>query len=155
MLRDKVTQFYVELDDFCKEFELSKKPLLSSSGVKSRNRKGSLSDSEMMSIYLLFHFGQFTNFKSFYVSYVQKHLDDLFPDLISYERFNARQHRVLVPLMLYLKHRGLGKSRGINISTLPCFEYVISNEKNNTKSSKESQLKENQQWDGSLVSNFT
>lgn len=116
MLRDKVTQFYVELDDFYKEFEfeLSKKPLLSDSGVKTRNRKGNLSDAEMMSIYLLFHFGQFTNFKSFYVLYVQKHLDDLFPDLISYERFNARQQRILVPLMLYLKHRGLGKSRGIN-----------------------------------------
>ena len=115
MLRDKITQFYVELDDFCKEFEqeLSKRPVIEGA-VKSRRRAGNLSDAEMMSIYLLFHFGQFTNFKSFYTMYVQKHLVDLFPDIISYERFNARQHRILIPLMMYLKQRGLGKSRGIN-----------------------------------------
>mgnify|MGYP002795201587 CR=1 FL=1 len=33
---------------------------------------------------------------------------------MSYERFTACQERVLLPLMLYLKYRGLGKSRGIN-----------------------------------------
>ncbi|MDO5970872.1 IS982 family transposase, partial [Flavivirga aquimarina] len=116
MLRDKITEFFVELDDFCNEFssQLEQVPVLEASGVKCRNRKGRLSDSEMMSIYLLFHYGQFTNFKHFYTQYVCKHLDDLFPDLISYVRFNARQERTLLPLMLYLKYRGLGKSRGIN-----------------------------------------
>lgn len=116
MLRDKVTEFFVNLDDFYIEFanQLKNRPLLEDSQVKRRNRKAKLSDSEMMSIYLLFHFGQFTNFKHFYIHYVQEHLIDLFPDLVSYERFNARQERVLLPLMLYLKYRGLGKSRGIN-----------------------------------------
>nr|WP_235841689.1 IS982 family transposase [Confluentibacter sediminis] len=89
-------------------------PRLVDTKVKRRNRKGKLSDSEMMSIYLLFHFGQFANFKHFCLQYVCKHLNDLFPDLVSYERFTARQERVLLPLMLYLKYRGLGKSRGIN-----------------------------------------
>ena len=116
MLRDKVTEFFVEMDDFCLEFasQLENRPLLEDPSAKRRNRNGNLSDSEMMSIYLLFHFGQFTNFKHFYNQYVRKHLTDLFPDLISYERFNARQERILLPLMLYLKYRGLGKSRGIN-----------------------------------------
>lgn len=116
MLRDKVTEFYVELDDFYKEFasELENRPLLADSTVKRRNRDGRMSDSEMMSIYLLFHYGQFTNFKHFYLHYVCEHLDDLFPDLVSYVRFNARQERILVPLMIYLKYRGLGSSRGIN-----------------------------------------
>ena len=116
MLRDKVTEFFVKADDFCKEFalQLENRPFLEDSSVKRRNRKGNLSDSEMMSIYLLFHFGQFTSFKHFYNQYVCKHLTDLFPTLISYERFNARQDRILLPLMLYLKYRGLGKSRGIN-----------------------------------------
>ncbi len=116
MLRDKVTEFYVKLDDFCKEFasQLENHPQIEDFRVKRRNRKGKLSDSEMMSIYLLFHFGQFTNFKHFYNQYVRIHLADLFPDLISYERFNARQERILLPLMLFLKYRGLGKSRGIN-----------------------------------------
>ena len=116
MLRDKITEFYVELDDFHKEFDsqLEIRPFLTDRKVKRRNRKGRLSDPEMMSIFLLFHFGQFTNFKHFYTRYVQLHLADLFPDLISYERFNARQERILVPLLLYLKYRGTGKSRGIN-----------------------------------------
>ena len=116
MLRDKVTEFFVKLDDFQQEFSqnMENHPKLVDTNVKRRNRKGKLSDSEMMSIYLLFHFGQFTNFKHFYLQYVCKHLNDLFPDLVSYERFTARQERVLLPLMLYLKYRGLGKSRGIN-----------------------------------------
>lgn len=116
MLRDKVTEFFVKLDDFQQEFtqNMENHPKLVDTKVKRRNRKGKLSDSEMMSIYLLFHFGQFTNFKHFYLQYVCKHLNDLFPDLVSYERFTARQERVLLPLMLYLKYRGLGKSRGIN-----------------------------------------
>lgn len=116
MLREKVTEFFVEMDDFCKEFasQLENRPLLGDPSVNRRNRKGKLSDPEMMSIYLLFHFGQFTNFKHFYNQYVCKHLIDLFPDLTSYERFNARQDRILLPLMLYLKYRGLGRSRGIN-----------------------------------------
>jgi len=116
MLRDKVTEFFVKLDDFQQEFtkNMENHPKLVDTKVKRRNRKGKLSDSEMMSIYLLFHFGQFTNFKHFYLQYVCKHLNDLFPDLVSYERFTACQERVLLPLMLYLKYRGLGKSRGIN-----------------------------------------
>ena len=116
MLRDKVTEFYVEMDDFHIEFTkmTENRPKIEDSLIKRRKRSGKLSDSEMMSIYLLFHFGQFTNFKHFYLHYVCKHLDDLFVDLISYERFNARQERVLLPLMMYLKYKGLGKSRGIN-----------------------------------------
>ena len=116
MLRDKVIEFFVKLDDFQQEFtkNMENQPKLVDTKVKRRNRKGKLSDSEMMSIYLLFHFGQFTNFKHFYLQYVCKHLNDLFPDLVSYERFTARQERVLLPLMLYLKYKGLGKSRGVN-----------------------------------------
>jgi len=116
MLKDKVTEFYVEMDDFYIEFAkmIENRSKIKDSSIKRRNRPGKLSDSEMMSIYLLFHFGQFTNFKHFYLQYVCKHLEDLFPDLISYERFNARQERVLLPLMMYLKYKGLGKSRGIN-----------------------------------------
>lgn len=90
MLKEKITEFYVEIEDFCLEFasKLKNHALLEESDVKRRNRKGKLSDSEMMSIYLLFHFGQFTNFKSFYNRYVCKHLTDLFPDLISYSSLN-------------------------------------------------------------------
>ena len=116
MLRDKVTEFYVSMDDFCKEFEnqIEFYPKLADRQIKRRNRKGKLSNSEMMAIFLLFHYGQFTNFKHFYNQYVKPYLSDLFPDLVSYERFNARQERIFIPLMLYLKYSGLGKTNGIN-----------------------------------------
>jgi hypothetical protein len=116
MLRDKVTEFYVELDDFYKVFstEIKIQRKLEDTTTKKRNRKSKLSDSEMMSILLLFQFGQFTNFKHFYCQYVCRHLNDLFPDLLSYTRFVQLQSKTMLPLMLYLKHKGLGKSRGIN-----------------------------------------
>ena len=67
MLRDKVTEFFVELDDFYKEFasQIENHPLLEDSTLKRRNRKGRLSDSEMMSICLLFHFWPIYQFQAF------------------------------------------------------------------------------------------
>lgn len=41
-------------------------------------------------------------------------MKDLFPGLVSYNRFVELQSRVAVPLMLFLKLNGLGKSTGIS-----------------------------------------
>jgi len=115
MLRDKITEIYVTFDDFYKEFEKEiKKHLIESSSEKKRNRKGKLSDSEIASIVILFHFGHFTNFKHFYIHFVQAQLPDMFPDLVSYERFTHIQQKIAVPFMLFLKLCCLGSSRGIN-----------------------------------------
>lgn len=115
MLKDKVTEFYVLIDDFCIDFELEiKKHLLESASEGKRDRPSQLSDAETMSILLLFHYGQFSNFKSFYTLYVCHHPDDLFPDLVSYNRFVEIQKKVAVPLMIFLKYKGLGKSTGIS-----------------------------------------
>jgi hypothetical protein len=115
MLADKVTEFFVEADDFCLEFEVEiKRHLLDSKGANCRLRKSQLSDAEIISILLLFHFGQFSNFKAFYTQYVCVHLHDLFPDLVSYQRFVALKKKVAVPLMMFLKTKGLGKCRGIS-----------------------------------------
>ena len=117
MLIDKVIEFYVLIDDFNQEFEVAiKKHLLESKGEGKRNRPSQLSDAEVMSILLLFHYGQFTNMKSFYQMYVCIHLKGLFPDLVSYNRFVELQKKVAVPLMLFLKHRALGKS---TVSSVP------------------------------------
>lgn len=115
MLRDKVIEVFVKADDFCKEFDAEiKKHLLENRANGSRNRACSLSDSEIISILILFHYGQFTNFKSYYIHYVQTHLSDLFPQLVSYNRFVELQKRVAVPMMLFVKTHCLGKSYGIN-----------------------------------------
>ncbi len=60
---DKNTEFFCIFDEFDKNFEFKqKKNLLPvTDGKKHRNRKASLSDSEIMTI--LFHFGTYRNFK--------------------------------------------------------------------------------------------
>jgi hypothetical protein len=115
MLKDKITEFFVSIDDFCIDFELEiQKHLLESSTNKSRKRAASLADSEIMSILVMFHYGQFSNFKSYYNHFVCPHMKDLFPGLVSYNRFVELQGRVAIPLMLFLKLKGLGTTTGIS-----------------------------------------
>ena len=103
MLVDKVIEFYVEIDDFYKDFEVEiRKHLIESKSEGKRIRKSRLSESELMSILILFHYGQFTNLKSFYNLYVREHLSDLFPDLVEYNRFVELQKKVAIPLMLFM-----------------------------------------------------
>ena len=66
MLSDKITAIFVAVDEFCKEFEFEiiKHGINAAPGA-TRNRKCALSDSEFISILILFHIGQFTNFKAF------------------------------------------------------------------------------------------
>ena len=65
--KDKVTDIFCIIDEFDKNFalELKKNLLPVTDGKKHRNRKTSLSDSEIMIILLLFHFGSYRNFKHY------------------------------------------------------------------------------------------
>lgn len=115
MLRDKVTEIFVQIDDFCMEYQQEiRKHIIESKRPGTRLRPCQLSDSEIMSLLILFHYGQFTNFKAFYCHYVLPHLGDLFPSLTSYNRFVELQKRVAVPMMLFLKYRCLGQCSGIS-----------------------------------------
>ena len=115
MLKDKVIEIFVPADDFCISFANHIQHFrLETSGGKHRNRKASLTDSEIIAILIFFHYGSFTNFKHYYNHYVKEHLRDCFPTLVSYNRFIELQQRVAVPMMLFLKMCCLGKSRGIN-----------------------------------------
>lgn len=112
MLRSKITEIFVKVDDFCNEFELEfKKHILSpDSVVKKRNRKATLCDSEIISILIAFHGGQFRNFKHFYLHFVCTELKDMFPDVVSYNRFIELSHRSAIPLhalFALLLHRGM------------------------------------------------
>ena len=98
---DKITEIYCIADDFRKEFaqEFKKLQMLPEDGKKHRNRSCEMSDSEIMTILLLFHFGSFKNFKHFYLHYIGVHLEKEFPKQLSYNRFVATEHRVFVPMM--------------------------------------------------------
>lgn len=115
MLTDKVIEIFVPADDFCISFaDYIQDFRLENSQGRHRNRKASLTDSEIITILIFFHYGSFTNFKHYYNHYVKEHLKSYFPTLVSYNRFIELQQRVAVPMMLFLKVCCLGKSRGIN-----------------------------------------
>jgi urease gamma subunit len=102
-------------DDFCKELEQNELKLQidAPSAVKRRNRPCRMSDSEMITILICFHMGQFRNFKHYYLSYIGQTLREYFPDLLSYNRFIQLEHRVLIPLMLFIRLIGFGSCTGI------------------------------------------
>ena len=99
-LISKVTEIYCIADAFCKEYELelNKKALSlsnpSPNTTKTRNRKGRMSDAEMITILVLFHSTTFRNFKHFYLFYVCREPKEEFPNLLSYTRFVERMPRV-------------------------------------------------------------
>jgi hypothetical protein len=68
----------------------------------------------VITLMIAFHYGQFTNLKSFYLHFAQPHLKDLFPGLVSYNRFVELQPRSAVLFMLYVKMNCLGKCRGLS-----------------------------------------
>jgi hypothetical protein len=72
MLRNKITEVFMKVDDFSNEFviEYTKYQLPWPNDIKPRNRKAGLCDSEVITILIAFHGGQFRNFKHFYLNYV-------------------------------------------------------------------------------------
>jgi hypothetical protein len=115
LTNDKVTEIFCIADDFCKEFgqEFKNIKKLPEDGKKRRNRSCEMSDSEIMTILLLFHFGTFKNFKHYYLHYIGVHLRKDFPEQLSYNRFVAIQHRVFVPMMFFLNTVCFGNCTGI------------------------------------------
>lgn len=112
----KVAEIFVKTDDFCVHFEkdFKKHSLPSPATAKTRNRKATLCDSEIITILIAFQGGQFRNFKHFYNHYVCHHLRDCFPNLVSYNRFIELSHRSAVPFMLFLHYCCRGECTGIS-----------------------------------------
>ena len=103
-------------EKFCKYFapEL-KRHTLEVPGKHHRNRPSRMSDSEIMTILLLFHTHHFRDLKSFYLGYVCQHMRKEFPHTVSYNRFVERQAQVGLHLLLFLQTCALGKCTGISI----------------------------------------
>lgn len=133
MFEDKITTIFADVDDFVKDLDIfSMKRQLLGDSVRRRNRKTTLSLSEMITIYIGFHLSNHTNFKNYYVQYLQVHFKHLFPNLVSYERFNQIQNRLFVPLVLYINSRCLGKCTGISYVDSTCLQVChIKREKQN------------------------
>lgn len=112
----KVIEIYCQIDDFMIDYDavIKNAGIKSDRKLKSRKRKFRMSDSEVMTIMVLFHLKSYRNLKEFYSTYVCNHMQDFFPKTVSYNRFVELQKRVIQPLSVYLKLRGLGKCTGIS-----------------------------------------
>ncbi len=84
----KVTEIFCIADDFCKEFEgeMAKNALPSTTDTPKRKRKRMMSDAEVITILICFHFNSYRNFKHYYLGCVRIHWKHLFPQTFSYNR---------------------------------------------------------------------
>jgi len=131
---DKVTEIFCLIDDFCIEFEktVKERVLPENASSKQRNRRFKLSDSEVITILIMFHLGQFRNLKHFYQQHVVKHLNNEFPETVSYNRFTELQKKALLPMAVFMKMCCLGQCTGISfIDSTPIKSCHIKREKQN------------------------
>ena len=118
---DKVSEIFCIADDFCQEFEKeSEKMSLKSDGKQHRRRKCQMSDSEIMTILICFHFNTYRNFKHYYLCYVRGYLKDYFPKSVSYNRFVEQESRVAVQMALFLELFCFGECTGISFIDSTC-----------------------------------
>lgn len=131
---DKITEIFCSVDDFCKNIELNMRGhLLERQGPKKlRNRKFVMSDSEIITIQIIFHLMHYRDFKHFYINHVQKHMKSEFPETVSYNRFVELQRKAFLPMCVYLKTCCLGSCTGISfIDSTPIRACHIKRERQN------------------------
>ncbi len=113
---DKITEIFCVLDDFCKEIDqiINQNTILENTSKKKRNRKSKMSDSEVITIMILFHLKGYRCLKHFYINHVTKHMTDDFPQTVSYNRFVELQKKCVLPMTIFLQSCCLGKCSGIS-----------------------------------------
>lgn len=109
--KDKITEIFVLTDEFCQEFDsLIKKHQIGN----EPKRKPTMSQSEVITIMVLFHFGAFKNLKHFYIHYVKEHMKTEFPRTVSYNRFVELLQASALPMTMFLKTCCMGSCTGIS-----------------------------------------
>lgn len=107
----KVTEIFYLVDEFCQEFTKTTAPSLIGNPPRKKPR---MSQSEVITILVLFHLGGYRNFKHFYLSYVKNHMQKEFPKTVSYNRFVELSSQVCLPMTLFLKMCCMGECTGIS-----------------------------------------
>ena len=107
-----ITRIFTIIDDFTKEFIPQLNKTLLANGKKQRVKPSKLSESEIMTIMLLFHQSGYRNFKTFYNSYLCPYKKKEFPSLVSYNRFVELKKSVIIPMLAFLTYYGKGEKSG-------------------------------------------
>jgi hypothetical protein len=115
MITNLVEIYYI-VDELCKEIEKTMEGhlLAKDTSKKRRKRAFTMSDSEVITIMIMFHQSHFRDLKAFYINYIQRHCARDFPHTVSYNRFVELQQKALLPLVLLLELCCLGKCTGIS-----------------------------------------
>lgn len=115
---DKITEIFCMVDDFCIIYDrfIKVNGLAPKRDKKKRkyHRDSKMSDAEVITIMILFHLSNHKCLKHFYTDYIQKHMTDLFPNTVSYNRFTELERKVVVPFILFLKKCLMGSCTGIS-----------------------------------------
>ena len=80
------------------------------------HRDGRMSSPEVMTILIMFHNSGYKHLKSFYLNEICINSRDLFPKVVSYNRFVELQKEAMLPLCALLKSKLLGKCTGISFA---------------------------------------
>ena len=115
---DKIIEIFSMCDDFSKNFDgiVQKNSITAGDSDKKRkyHRDGKMSDSEVMTILILFHNSGYRCLKHFYLDHVCKHMRHLFPKTVSYNRFVELEKRAVLKLAVLVKTILMGKCTGIS-----------------------------------------
>src|SRR5947207_901453 len=103
-LKMSLLELFCDVDDFMLSFAPQWRANQLDTG-KQRERAGRLCPSEVMTILIHFHQSHYRTFKAYYTEYVQVHLTNEFPRLVSYTRFVALIAHMMVPRLSYLQSR--------------------------------------------------
>lgn len=102
-MEDILIALFCLVDEFCKEFTPQWEQHLITQGLKKRRTPSRLSSSEIMTIFIYFHQYRFRDFKTYYTRYVETHLRDAFPNLVSYSRFVTLMKSTMIPMCVFLQ----------------------------------------------------
>ena len=83
-----------------------------------------MSDAEVITILICFHFNSYRNFKHYYLSCVQTLWKGLFPQTFSYNRFIEVMSRCFVAMTIFLKLALFGKCTGISFVDSTCIPVI-------------------------------
>ena len=118
MNEEQLTQISVRADDFCQAFDrqiFQFRRLTCTGSRPSRNRSSQLCDSGIITILIGFYLGAHKTFKHYYEQLIRTHYSELFPGVVSYNRFLELRRKAAIPFMLLLKEACMGAYTGINV----------------------------------------
>jgi len=111
-----LVEIFCIIDEFCKEIEKTMEGhrLRKDTSKKTRKRAFTMSDSEVITIMIMFHQSHYRDLKAFYIRHIQGHCQRDFPHTVSYNRFVELQQKALLPMTVFLQLCCLGKCTGIS-----------------------------------------